>query len=942
MFDGTPMRPSMAISRAVVNAANRARRRRKLAAAIEATQPISSAGLSAELMAETAPAEAAALVRYLGSASFEQAVFQLVTGRFLAGGHRDRGEELTTAVRAAIRAGLTHFVGPHDERTVLLADALIREVHAAVDLTGINPSTIAEYGTLELAAVGYHASAAIRNSELLTSLQSLAGIHRFTADLRTQIAALHSHMRLPHVKGIKSVPFDKLYVQPKFPDMRTIFEDPKASWTAGWTRIGQRTVVLGDPGAGKSTFAAKLVHDLVRDNDQPLIPFLVVLRELTDRIAAGTHGLPDFLEDRCRAPYHVEPPAGAVDYLLLNGEAIVILDGLDELTDVALRGRVVELIEGFVHRYPDVPVVVTSRRVGYELVPLPGHLFNVVGLGSFDDDDVRRYASLWFVNESAARPEAKGLTDAFIRDTQLVPDLRGNPLLLSLLCSIYVFEHYIPDNRPEVYERCATMLFQQWDQLRGVKAARIASSAYPVISFLAWQMYRSGQQPVAARSTILREITDYLLTRRYDDEDLAREWAQDFLTLCSGRAWILAEVGGTDREALYGFTHRTFLEYFTAEHLVRSATGTAAIFEWLRPRIAAGESIEVANLVLQVLDRKAEGAAGALLDLALTEASGPGRTARTRARFLTFACHSLEFFQPAPATLNRIVAAAVGQAATVTVQQRLKATDTITEDEGLGLILSRASPRNLPMLQRALPRGLSGEDRQEGAALAGAHLHQLVTPDRAALLSGTGPAVAAAAAAAGVDSSWWWELRDCQRELTPLPEVLSRHGSTVLFMSLRIWQSSVPSFAADLFTRAHGALERFPHGSSGTLLPWSEQLWTILQGHPPLLSRNAPLAEGTYAAALSLVTAVLRNYCLEQARGFVMLALPVLELLIRNEDQMMRRSLGSGRMMSLLNARKQSQHMPHVVVDLTRNASPDTVGLLSRWIGGQDSYLLST
>jgi hypothetical protein len=380
VIDYGSARPGLAIMRAVVSAANRVRRSRNLASSIEATRPISSSELSERFLAELVPEEATRLLRYVQSAGFEQAAFNLVLQRFLVGGHRRKAEELWEAVRSEVRQGIRHFVMPAPDRLRYMTDLLMRELQSAVETPAANPSVIAGYGSLELAAVGYHASAAVRNSELLASLQSLAGFNDFMTGLRSQIAAVHGHMRLPHVKGSKSVPFDQLYVQPRFPSMRTIFDNPGTPWTADWTRIGQRTVVLGDPGAGKSTFAAKLAYDLVREDAYTLIPFLVVMRDFTERLRENSRGLKEYLEDRCRAPYHVEPPTGAVEYLLLNGEAAVILDGLDELTDTALRSRVVELIEGFVHRYPAVPVVVTSRRIGYDDVPLSGRLFSVVGL----------------------------------------------------------------------------------------------------------------------------------------------------------------------------------------------------------------------------------------------------------------------------------------------------------------------------------------------------------------------------------------------------------------------------------------------------------------------------------------------------------------------------------------------------------------------------------
>src|SRR5205814_1009873 len=80
----------------------------------------------------------------------------------------------------------------------------------------------------------------------------------------------------------------------------------------------------------------------------------------------------EYLAGLCRSPYQVPPPRDALEYLLLNGRAVVIFDGLDEVFDIGARTNAIEAIHGFAHRYPNTPVLVTSRGVGYGEFPLAG------------------------------------------------------------------------------------------------------------------------------------------------------------------------------------------------------------------------------------------------------------------------------------------------------------------------------------------------------------------------------------------------------------------------------------------------------------------------------------------------------------------------------------------------------------------------------------------
>src|SRR5207249_8752886 len=123
-------------------------------------------------------------------------------------------------------------------------------------------------------------------------------------------------------------------------------------------------VILGDPGAGKSTLAEKLAYDLAADPDGTVVPLLVVLRHFSAALQAGERTMAEHLVAVGKDPYNVGLTADTLEYLLMNGQAVVILDGLDELTDIGLRRRVTDLIKGFVLLHPLVPVVATSRRVG--------------------------------------------------------------------------------------------------------------------------------------------------------------------------------------------------------------------------------------------------------------------------------------------------------------------------------------------------------------------------------------------------------------------------------------------------------------------------------------------------------------------------------------------------------------------------------------------------
>ena len=202
---------------------------------------------------------------------------------------------------------------------------------------------------------------------------------------------------------------------------------------------------------------------------QPLrVPFLVTLREFAaqdppERSVAG------HIEHQLDTFYQCPAPAGLVDRLLLTGRALVIFDGLDELLDTSRRAEVTTRVERFCTEYPLIPVLVTSRLVGYDQARLDERLFTRYRIGGFTDDLVSDYVVKWFAQEDGI-DEPSRWADAFLEESASVPDLRANPLMLALMCILYRGEGSLPRNRAEVYEQCANLLFRKWDARRRIYA----------------------------------------------------------------------------------------------------------------------------------------------------------------------------------------------------------------------------------------------------------------------------------------------------------------------------------------------------------------------------------------------------------------------------------------------------------------------------------------
>lgn len=423
-----------------------------------------------------------------------------------------------------------------------------------------------------------------------------------------------------------------------------------------------RIVILGHPGAGKSTFSLKICQELTKNYTKKpfagrsVTPILVVLREYAAKKKEKDISILEFIELTSKSLYQLNPPNGAFEYLLLNGRVMVIFDGLDELLDTKYRNEISGDIESFCHLYPSVPVIVTSREVGYNQAPLDQDQFEIYHLKDFNEDQVEEYVNKWFnSDEDLTMEEKRQKSRKFLKESINVQDLRSNPLMLALMCNLYKGANYIPRHRTDVYKKCAEMLFYNWDMTRQIKVPlKYDSSIEPALMYLSnWIYTDNSLQSGVTESKLIKKTAEYLHSKRYEDLDEANQAAKDFITYCKGRAWVFTDMG-SDRygESLYQFTHRTFLEFFAAAHIVRNNHSPEKLSKLLLPKIHKREWDIVAQLSFQRLDREVEGASDELLLELINKFRNS--TDKDKWNYLSFAVRCLEFMIPSTKT-TRII-----------------------------------------------------------------------------------------------------------------------------------------------------------------------------------------------------------------------------------------------------------------------------------------------
>lgn len=335
-----------------------------------------------------------------------------------------------------------------------------------------------------------------------------------------------------------------------------------------------KLVILGDPGSGKSTIIKHLAYKICSQRPTEnklhnLVPLVIKGSDFSKYVSITSKKLSEYIIDFIDKRFEF-----LFTEKLESNHLLVLIDGIDEINNVSLRHSVVNRINAFIAQYPKIKIIVSSRIVGYKETRLNGY-FDHLQVVKFKKEQIKQFISSWYLsiasNSDKDIEKAKKNANELFRSIQKndsVLKMASNPLLITIIALIHHQGGTLPEKRVSLYDIASSTFLENWVRQRDThrnssfdKEALISILA--PIAYHIHQNYTTGLITETNLKNLFRK--EYKKIYPFQSKKDEVQDLKDLINFLREDAGFLFEKGlNKNGEALFGFVHQTFQEYFTS------------------------------------------------------------------------------------------------------------------------------------------------------------------------------------------------------------------------------------------------------------------------------------------------------------------------------------------------------------------------------------------
>lgn len=362
-----------------------------------------------------------------------------------------------------------------------------------------------------------------------------------------------------------------------------------------------RTVIVGGPGEGKSTIGQYIaqihratiigrVNEIAISSSYvpqtPRIPFRIILKEFAQWLAddgseAGESvSLDSYIAQNVARLSNRPFNERDLHNTIKDNPTVLILDGLDEVTDTALRRRLVSRLSEFIDRVHhtlkgNLQVIATTRPTNYSDQFDP-KTFLHFRLHKLQDPQIISYVEKWI----AARALDEGKADRLRRtvraclEDQQISLLMTTPLQVTILILIINSGGTPPRQREALFNEYLDVIYKR-EKAKGLDIVKTERELLIGLhKYIGYVLQEQATQARSASATLSRPAYDVIVRdfiRSHDPYSpglqIEESWRE--ITVDAGERLVLIVESPAN---IFGFELRSIQEFFAASYLLDTSS----------------------------------------------------------------------------------------------------------------------------------------------------------------------------------------------------------------------------------------------------------------------------------------------------------------------------------------------------------------------------------
>lgn len=336
-------------------------------------------------------------------------------------------------------------------------------------------------------------------------------------------------------------------------------------------------VILGSPGSGKTTLLKYLTLQMANNrrrlfkqkNIPNKVPILMPFRQFAKTIVdTPKKNLADILSQQYLEEYGISLPKLWLVNKLQKGQCIIMLDGLDEVADSTSRRTIVDWTQTQIELFPKNYFLITSRPFGYLSNKMLG--VEMLEIQELNSHQINAFAYKWYLaneakksgtSDEGVKREAREGATKLIRALQRRKELNilaENPLLLTMIATVYSIKEDLPARRVELYQQIVEVSLERRAGVDNEDTLTTSKKA-GILEVLAYYMINKGLTDIS------RSELESVIQERLAAADPYFQISK-FIEAVRDQSGLLVE----PEEGVFKFAHKTFQEYLASSYIVHN------------------------------------------------------------------------------------------------------------------------------------------------------------------------------------------------------------------------------------------------------------------------------------------------------------------------------------------------------------------------------------